>query len=50
MVPPFYDIFRLETKIRDLKYLNMLIIHEDSNAYCCVPRKYKDINMYEIEM
>ena len=50
MIPPFYEIFRIETKIRDLKDLNMLMINQEENSYCCVPRKYKDLAKYEMQM
>lgn len=48
MIPPFYEIFRIETKIRDLKDLNMLMINQEENSYCCVPGKYKDLAKYEL--
>ncbi len=47
MVPPFYDIFKIETKIRDLKDLNMLMINQNPHSYFCVPSKYKDMQKYE---
>jgi hypothetical protein len=50
MVPPFYDIFKTEVKIRDLKDLNMLIINEDSGSYFCVPKQYKFIDRYESKL
>jgi hypothetical protein len=50
MIPPFYEIFRIETRIRDLKDLNMLMINQEENSYCCVPSKYKDLAKYELQM
>jgi hypothetical protein len=43
IVPPFHRIFEIETKTRDLKYLNMLLSSGDEQYYCCLPTKYKDI-------
>lgn len=50
MVPPFYEIFKIEVKIRDLKDLNMLMINQDSSTYCCIPRQYKDMVKYEAKL
>jgi hypothetical protein len=50
MVPPFYDIFKIEVKIRDLKDLNMLMINQDSSSYFCVPTQYRDMVKYETKL
>ena len=40
IVPPFSKIFDIETKIKDLKYLQMLTSTSDQHFFCCVPSKY----------
>lgn len=49
-MPPFSKIFNIEVKIRDLKDLNMLMINEDTRAYCCIPSKYKNIESFEMAL
>lgn len=50
IVPPFHHILDIETQIRDLKDLNMLLSSKENDFYCCVPRKYKDVQKYETQM
>ena len=40
IVPPFSKIFELETKIKDLRYIQMLTQSADYHFFCCVPSKY----------
>jgi hypothetical protein len=47
IVPPFYEIFQIELKIRNLKDLNMMMIHQDSSYNCLIPAKYKQMHRYQ---
>lgn len=37
IVPPFSKIFELETEMRDIKYLNMLLTATERHFFCCAP-------------
>ena len=47
IVPPFSAIFNIETKIKDLKYLQMLTSSADQKFFLCVPSKYMVPEKYE---
>jgi hypothetical protein len=37
IVPPFSSIFEIETQMKDIKYLNMLLTASERHFFCCTP-------------
>ena len=47
IVPPFHEIFEIETKTRDLRYIQMTVTSADQPFFCCVPSKYLTDSKFE---
>lgn len=47
IVPPFSKILSIEAKMREMKDLNMLLIAESDTRHCCIPRRYRDVELLE---
>ena len=47
LVPPFSKIFSIETKIKDMRYLQMLTSSAEEHFFLCVPSKYLQEDRYE---
>ena len=47
IVPPFHNMVVIETKTRDLKYIQMMTLSSDQPFFCCVPGKYLEVSKFE---
>jgi len=47
IVPPFHKMIEIETRTRDLKYIQMLTLSSEQPFFCCVPSKYLEVTKFE---
>ena len=47
IVPPFHSMIEIETKTRDLKYIQMMTQSADQPFFCCVPGQYLEVSKFE---
>jgi hypothetical protein len=50
MVPPFSKIFEIETKMKDIRYLNMLLNAQEEHFFCCAPKGLRQIDQCELKL
>ena len=50
IIPDFTKQLEIEAKIQDLKDLKMLLSVEEPACKCCIPRKYRDAEAFEVAM
>ena len=50
MVPPFSKIFEIETKMKDIRYLNMLLNAQEEHFFFCAPKGLRQIDQCELKL